>query len=95
MRPTYRALTKHLTLCGCDRQLFICGLFVGLGLFLTFGSLVVGAVTFSCFAVMGRFRAQDPVLLRLLFNPGRFRSWYDAAVRRPFPIAIHDDRHRF
>ena len=94
MRPTYRTLNKPLTLCGCDRRLFLCGLFIGLGLFLTFSSIVVGAVTFSCFAALGWFRAQDPVLLRLLFNPGRFKPVYDPAVRQPFAISIHDDRHR-
>lgn len=94
MRSTYRSLNKHLTLCGCDRQLFICGLFVGLGLFLTFSSIVVGLVTFACFGVLGWFRAQDPILLRLLFNPGRFKSQYDPAVREPFPVAIHDHHTR-
>lgn len=95
MHPTYRTLNKHLTLCGCDRQLFICGLFVGFGLFLTFSSIVVGLVTFFCFAGLGWFRAQDPIMLRLLFNPGRCKSQYDPAIRRPFPIAIHDDRSSF
>jgi len=94
MRSTYRTLNKHLTLCGCDRQLFLCGLFTGLGLFLTFSSLVVGVVSFACFAGLGWFRAQDPVLLRLIFNPSRFRTWYDPAVRRPFPIVIYADPTR-
>jgi len=93
MRTTYRTLNKHLTLCGCDRPLFLCGLFTGLGLFLTFSSIVVGVITFSCFAVLGWFRAQDPVLLRLMFNPGRFRTWYDAGVCRPFPVRFHGDKH--
>jgi hypothetical protein len=95
MRPTYRTLNKHLTLCGCDRQLFLCGLFIGLGLFLTFSSLIVGGVSFFCFAALGWFRARDPVLLRLLFNPGRFKGWYDPGIRRPFPVVIYADHSRF
>jgi hypothetical protein len=67
---------------------------VGLGLFLTFSSITAGAVTFCCFAALGWHRAKDPVLLRMLFNPGRFRAWYDPAVRRPFPVIFHDDRTR-
>lgn len=95
MRPTYRILNKQLTLCGCDRQVFLCGLFIGLGLFLTFSSIVVGLVTFSCFALLGWFRAKDPVLLRMLFNAGQFKSHYNPATRRPFLMVIHDDRHCF
>lgn len=89
MRPTYRVLNKHLTLCGADRRLFLSGLFVGFGLFATFSSVIVGAVTFLCFAALGWLQARDPIVLRLVFNPGKFRNQYDPAIRRPFPVVIY------
>jgi type IV secretory pathway TrbD component len=89
MRPTYRVLNKHLTLCGADRQLFLSGLFVGFGLFATFSSVIVGAVTFLCFTALGWLKARDPIMLRMLFNPGKFRNQYDPAIRRPFPVVIY------
>jgi hypothetical protein len=89
MHPAYRSVNKHLTLCGCDRQLFTCGLFVGFGLFATLGSVAVGLVTFACFAVLGRFKTRDPIALRLLFNPGTHRNRYDPAVLHPFVVMLH------
>ena len=90
MRPTFRSLNKHLTLMGCDRQLMIAAMFVGFGLFVTLSSIVVGLVTFTCFAAMGRYKAKDPASLRLLFNPGGARNRYDAAIKRPFPVSLHE-----
>ena len=89
MRPTYRSLNKQLTLCGSDRQLLLAGLFVGFGLFATFSSITVGVVTFLCFAALGWLKARDPILLRLLFNAGKFHNQYDPAIRRPFPVVIY------
>ena len=93
MQPTFRSLNKTLTLCGCERRLFLCGLFVGFGLFATFGSILVGIVTFACFAVFGYFQARDPLLLRIIFNPGKYRAQYHPALRRPFPVRIHGGNH--
>lgn len=93
MRRTYRSLNKILTLCGCERRLFLAGMFVGLGIFMSTSSIIVGLATFFCFAVFGFFKAQDPIMLRLLFNPGRFRNQYDPAIRRPFPVAYYDSRN--
>jgi hypothetical protein len=90
MHRSYRCLNKPLTLCGCDRQLFICGLFVALGLFMTFTSLVVGFTTFFCFASLGWYKAIDPAKMRLIFNAGRFRNQYDAAIRRPRTVLLRD-----
>lgn len=89
MRSTFRSLNKTLTLCGCERRLFLCGMFVGFGLFATFGSLTVGAVTILIFLFLGRLKARDPILLRLLFNPGKFKRQYDPAIRRPFPVILY------
>lgn len=89
MRSTFRSLNKTLTLCGCERRLFLCGLFVGFGLFATFGSIVVGFVAFGIFAFLGYLKARDPILLRLIFNPGKFKRQYDPAIRRPFPVILY------
>ena len=89
MRATFRSLNRTLTLCGCERRLFLCGLFVGMGQFATFGSILVGFVTFACFAALGFFKARDPILLQLIFNPGKWKAQYHPAVRRPFPVVIH------
>src|SRR5690606_38875609 len=89
MRPTFRSLNKVLTLCGCERRLFFCGMFVGFGLFATFGSILVGLVTSGCFAALGYAKAQDPIMLRLTFNPGKFKAQYDPAIFHPFPVALY------
>jgi hypothetical protein len=94
MRPTFRSLNKTLTICACERRLWLCGLFIGLGMFMTFGSIVVGLTTFLCFACLGWFKAHDPIMLRLIFNPGKFHNQYDPAVRRPFPVVIYGNSHR-
>ncbi len=90
MRPTYRSLNKSLTLMGCDRQLVIAGMFTGFGLFVTVSSITVGLTTFFVFAALGRYKANDPARLRLLFNSGGARNQYDAAIRRPFPVSFYD-----
>ncbi len=90
MRPTYRALNKILTLMGCDRRFVLCGMFIAFGLFMATSVILVGLVTFGCFAVLGRYMAKDPAALRLLFNSGSARNRYDAAIFRPFPVSFHE-----
>ena len=75
---------------GCDRQLMIAAMFVGFGLFVTLSSIMVGLVTFACFAILGRYKAKDPASLRLLFNPGGARNRYDAAMKRPFQVSLYE-----
>jgi type IV secretory pathway TrbD component len=91
MRPTYRVLNKPLTLLGGDRRLMIAGMFIGLGLFLTTGSVLVGALTSLCFACLGWIMAKDPTALRLLFNAGSHRSRYDPTTRKPFDVIYYAD----
>lgn len=91
MRPTYRSLNKQLTLMGCDRQMMIAAMFVGVGLLIALSSVTVGLVTFFCFAGLGRAKAKDPATLRLIFNPGGARNQYDAAIVRPFPVLFFHD----
>ena len=90
MKPTFRSLNKTLTIAGCERRLFICGLFIGFGLFATFTSVIVGLTTFSCFAALGFLKARDPIMLQLIFNPGKFKVMYSPAIRKPFPVSIYD-----
>lgn len=90
--PTYRALNRTLTLCGCERRLFLCAMFIGLGMFLTFKSIIAGLMVFLCFAVLGYFSAKDPTTLRLLFNASRYRNQYDPGIRRPFPVVYDHSR---
>ncbi len=90
MTPTYRSLNKVMTLAGCDRRLFLSGLFVGLGMLLCFASLTFGLVIFATFAVLGWFHAKDPVVLRAVINAGRQRAEYDAAKPDPFPVIYGD-----
>ena len=94
MQRTYKSLNKILTICGCERRLFLSGMFVGLGIFMATSSIIVGLATFFCFAAFGYFSAQDPILLRLMFNPGKFRNQYDPAIRRPFPVTYYESRHQ-
>jgi hypothetical protein len=91
MRPTYRTLNKHLTLLGCDRQLMIAAMFVGFGLFVTTSSVLVGFLTFICFAGLGWFKAKDPAALKLLFNASTHRNRYDPTAREPFQVTYAND----
>lgn len=88
MKPTYRSLNKRMLICGCDRSLFLSGLFVGVGLFMTLGNFTFGLIIFAAFVALGWCQAQDPVLLRLLLSPGRHRAQYDPAKYEPFPVII-------
>jgi type IV secretory pathway TrbD component len=83
MKPTYRSLNKRLVLAGCDRRLFLSGLFVGVSMLMLFGSFTFGLIIFAIFATAGWFQARDPVLLRLIlrlaeqarFDPAKFESF--------------------
>ncbi len=90
MHPTFRSINKHLTLLGCDRRLILSGMFIGGGIGASVGSVVVGMVTFACFAALGRFKTKDPIALRLLFNPGAHLTRYDPANLRPFHVVFYD-----
>jgi hypothetical protein len=92
MRPTYRSLNKTLTLLGCERRLLICGMMCGAGLFFSFSSFTLGIATFLVFAVLGYFKAQDPVSLKLFFNPPK-HNIYDAGKKLSFHVSIHDVHH--
>ena len=89
MKPTFRSLNKRLVLCGCDRRLFLSGLFAGVSMLMLFGSLTFGVVIFSVFATAGWFQARDPVLLRLLLRFGRQPAHFDAAKFQPFPVIFY------
>jgi type IV secretory pathway TrbD component len=92
MKPTYRSLNKRMVLLGCDRRLFLSGLFVGVSMLMLFSSFTFGLVIFSIFATAGWFQARDPVLLRLLLRFGQ-RAQFDPAKFESFPVVL-DGRAR-
>ena len=53
MKPTYRSLNKRMVLLGCDRRLFLSGLFVGVSMLMLFGSFTFGLIIFSVFGIPG------------------------------------------
>jgi type IV secretory pathway TrbD component len=89
VKPTYRSLNKRLVLCGCDRRLFLSGLFAGVSMLMLFGSFTFSLVVFSVFATAGWFQARDPVLLRLLLSFDRPPAQFDPAKFQPFPVIFH------
>ena len=91
MKPTYRALNKRLVLCGCDRRMFLSGLFVGVSMLMLFGSFTCGLILFGVFACAGWFHAKDPVLLRLMLRFGQ-PAQFDAGKFEPFPVVIYGRR---
>ena len=88
MKPTYRSLNKRMVLLGCDRRLFLSGLFVGVSMLMLFGSFTFGVVIFSVFATAGWFQARDPVLLRLMLRFGQ-RAQFDPAKVESFPVVFY------
>ena len=88
MKPTYRSLNKRMVLVGCDRRLFLSGLFVGVSMLMLFGSFTFGVVIFSVFATAGWFQARDPVLLRLMLRSGQ-RAQFDPAKFESFPVVLY------
>jgi type IV secretory pathway TrbD component len=88
VKPTYRSLNKRLVLCGCDRRLFLSGLFVGVSMLMLFGSFTFGLIIFAVFATAGWFQARDPVLLRLLLRFGQ-RARFDPAKFESFPVMFY------
>ena len=81
MQPTYRVMNKRLMLCGCDRQVFLAGLFSGAGLFNATDSPLVGFITIAIFTVVAYFHAKDPTALRIFLNSRRYKAMYDPAKR--------------
>ena len=90
MKPTYRSLNKRMVLLGCDRRLFLSGLFAGVSMLMLFGSFTFGVIIFSLFATAGWFQARDPVLLRLLLRLGQCAQ-FDPAKFEPFPVLFYGD----
>lgn len=88
MKPTYRSLNKRLVLLGCDRRLFLSGLFVGVSMLMLFGSFTFGLIIFNVFATAGWFQARDPVLLRLMLRFGQ-RAQLDPAKYESFPVVFY------
>jgi hypothetical protein len=89
MKPTYRSLNKRMVICSCDRSLFLAGLFVGVGMFMTLGNFTFGLIIFAVFATMGWCQARDPVLLRLMLSFNRQCVQFDPAKVEPFPVIIY------
>ena len=87
---SYRTLNKVLLICGCERRMFLGGVFVGLGMFLCFASVTFGVSIFALFVSLGYFHARDPVMLRVLLNLSRIPSEYDPAKRSDFVVHIYD-----
>jgi type IV secretory pathway TrbD component len=88
MKPTYRSLNKRMVLLGCDRRLFLSGLFVGVSMLMLFGSFTFGLIVFGIFATAGWFQARDPVLLRLMLRFGQ-QVQFDPAKFESFPVVFH------
>ena len=92
MKPTYRSLNKRMVLLGCDRRLFLSGLFVGVSMLMLFGSFTFGLILFSVFATAGWFQARDAVLLSLMIRLGQ-RTQFDPAKFESFLVVL-DGRAR-
>jgi hypothetical protein len=80
-----------MVLLGCDRRLFLSGLFAGVSMLMLFGSFTFGVIIFAVFATAGWFHGRDPVLLRLLLRFGQ-RAQFDPAKFESFPVVVYGSR---
>jgi hypothetical protein len=83
-RSTYRSLNKVAVLFGCERRMFIFAMFAGGAGFQATRSAKLGLAIFFCFYLTGIMQVRDALWLKLTFNRGKYREFYDAGKREPF-----------
>ncbi len=84
VNPVYKAMNRPLTILGAERRLFFAALVLGGAVFNLFGSLFSGIGMFAVLLIPAQWATRnDPQLLRILFNSGKFRKQYD-------PLKFHD-----
>jgi hypothetical protein len=91
MHPTYRNMSQVLTTCGIERSCFRAGLLLWFVVFAAFGGLsgaLMGVPAFAIAAVIGYFKATNPVMIRLIMHPASIKPIYDPAMRKPFYLSI-------
>ncbi len=84
VNTVYRAINKPLTILGAERRLFFAALVLGGAVFNLFGSLFGGIAMAAVLLIPAKWATRnDPQLLRILLNSGKFHKQYD-------PLKFHD-----
>ena len=88
-RPVYKALHRHLTVCGVDRRLFFLAMLMGAATFNLFYSFLAGLLMFVSLYVFALWATKrDPQMLRILMSSPRFARRYDPAKHKPVVIEV-------
>ena len=83
---SYPALSRPLTLPGCDRRLFLGAACVGAAAFSSFSAPLAGLLLFGCGYGGGLLATRfDPDLPAVLLRSASCSSRYDPALRSPAP----------
>ena len=79
-RPVYKALHRHLTICGVERRLFFLAVLLGSGTFNLFYSFIAGLLIFAgLYGLAVWSTKRDSQMLHILFTSSRLRRRYDPA----------------
>ncbi len=91
LHRAYPALSRPLTLLGCERRLFLGAACVGAAAFSSFNAPLAGLVLFGCGYGAGLLATRhDPCLPAVLLRSAACSRRYDPALRAdgPPPLAI-------
>ena len=86
LHATYPALSRPLTVLGCDRRIFIGAACVGAAAFTSFSAPVAGLLLFACGYGAGLVVTKhDPGLPAVIARSAACRHRYDPALRAEGP----------
>ncbi len=97
LHGTYLALSRPLTVLGCERRLFMGATCVGAAAFSSFNAPIAGLLLFSAGYGAGLVVTKlDPCLPSVLLRSASCSRRYDPALRAasPEPLQIVADTHR-
>ena len=87
----YPALSRPLTVLGCERRVFLAVATLGAAAFSSFNAPMAGVLLFCCGYGAGLLVTRyDPALPSVLLRSAATASWYDPAMRSdgPEPLEI-------
>lgn len=97
LHGTYLALSRPLTVLGCERRIFMGTICVGAAAFSSFNAPIAGLLLFGAGYGAGLAVTKlDPCLPTVLLRSANCSRRYDPALRDPgpAPLRVVPDRHK-
>lgn len=89
LHESYAALSRPLTVLGCERRLFLGAACLGAAAFSSFSAPLAGMLLFAVGYTAGLVATRlDPSLLLVILRSSSCNSRYDPAIRGPAPEPV-------